>query len=179
MTREEMEQLIHKQGLAIYGFCFHLTGNRDEADDLYQDTLLKAYEIRSRIKHDDLTYTYQTERNYCMGIAVRLFKNRFRRNRKCQVLLLEDLEKNTEKPFKDENTPEKLTEERIRNEKIREEIEKLPLKQKTVIYLFFFANLSISEIGKVLKIPEGTVKSRLNTAKSNLKEKLGGYFDGE
>ena len=53
MTKSDLEQLIEKHGNDIYRFCFHLTGCRYDADDLYQDTLCKAYEIRKRIEQTD------------------------------------------------------------------------------------------------------------------------------
>ena len=46
------------------------------------------------------------------------------------------------------------------------------MKQRTVIYLFYFSELSIKDIGVLLRIPTGTVKSRLNKAKSALKNEL-------
>ena len=46
MTLEELEKLIELHGTSIYGFCCHLTGDRLMAEDLYQDTLLKAFELR-------------------------------------------------------------------------------------------------------------------------------------
>lgn len=53
MTKNDLEQLIKMHGNAIYQFCFHLTGCRDDADDLYQETLCKAYEIRKRIRNQE------------------------------------------------------------------------------------------------------------------------------
>ena len=42
MTAAEMEHIIMQYGDDIYRFCFHITGCREEADDLYQDTFVKA-----------------------------------------------------------------------------------------------------------------------------------------
>lgn len=42
MTAAEMEHIITQYGDDIYRFCFHITGCREEADDLYQDTFVKA-----------------------------------------------------------------------------------------------------------------------------------------
>ena len=49
MSSQEMEQIIQEYGDDIYRFCFHLTGSREEADDLYQDTFVKAIQIGHRL----------------------------------------------------------------------------------------------------------------------------------
>ncbi|MDN4501702.1 sigma-70 family RNA polymerase sigma factor [Alteromonadaceae bacterium BrNp21-10] len=54
---------------------------------------------------------------------------------------------------------------------IRDAIERLPAIEKQMIHLFYLDELSVAEIGIVLEIPTGTVKSRLNRARSLLKEK--------
>ena len=79
MTKNDLEQLILKYGDDIYRFCYHLTGSRDDADDLYQDTMCKAYEVRKRIKNPEDDSLLNKERNYCLGIAVRLYKNSYRK----------------------------------------------------------------------------------------------------
>ena len=56
--------------------------------------------------------------------------------------------------------------------RIRVEIEQLPESQKIVLKLFYLENLSISEVSGVLGISEGTVKSRLFTARESLKKNV-------
>ncbi len=53
---------------------------------------------------------------------------------------------------------------------IKELLEKLDIRKKAVLYLYYFEQLSVSEIGTALKIPDGTVKSRLANARKELKE---------
>ena len=152
MTKSDLEQLIEKHGNDIYRFCFHLTGCRYDADDLYQDTLCKAYEIRKRIEQTDDGPDLLKVRNYCLGIAVRLYKNSYRKRTR--------------------QAEESLDDEQNLQAKVRNSIQALPLKQRTVIYLFYFADLPIKDISALLRIPAGTVKSRLNKAKSTLKNEL-------
>ena len=49
MTRQEFANLLEKEGSTIYSFCCYLTGNRDKADDLYQETMLVAIEKCGKI----------------------------------------------------------------------------------------------------------------------------------
>ena len=53
---------------------------------------------------------------------------------------------------------------------VRELLEKLDMRKKVVLSLYYFEQLSVSEISIALKIPKGTVKSRLHSAREELKE---------
>jgi RNA polymerase sigma-70 factor (ECF subfamily) len=172
MTKNDLERLIEMHGNAIYRFCYHLTGCRDDADDLYQDTLCKAYEIRKRIENLENNSLLEKERNYCMGIAIRLYKNIYRK----KVKRKEESLDNEQNDYHAKLASNFSTEEQIENEQmklqVRKSIQSLPLKQRTVIYLFYYADLSIKDISILLLIPVGTVKSRLSKAKSVLKKEL-------
>lgn len=52
MTIQELEQFIATYGTDIYSFCVYLTGNRPEAEELYQDTFLKTLELLDKIQKD-------------------------------------------------------------------------------------------------------------------------------
>ncbi|MBO4628049.1 MAG: RNA polymerase sigma factor [Lachnospiraceae bacterium] len=172
MTKSDLELLIEKHGNDIYRFCYHLTGSQYDADDLYQDTLCKAYEIRTRIKRLGDGALLEKERNYCLGIAIRLYKNSCRK----KANHVEESLDNEEKKYSERLASGFKTEENIERKEmlaqIRERIRALPLKQRSVIYLFYFSNLPIKDISSLLHIPVGTVKSRLNKAKSALREDL-------
>jgi len=74
-----LEEMVWRHGRAVYRFCRKLAGNKADADDLYQETFLKALELRPKL--DD---TLNPE-SYLIGIAVRLWQNKrrkwFRRQR--------------------------------------------------------------------------------------------------
>lgn len=69
MTIQELEQVIALYSKEIYSFCLQLTGSRTMADELYQDTFLKAAEIAERIKADG------NLKSYFLSVALRLWKN--------------------------------------------------------------------------------------------------------
>ena len=56
---------------------------------------------------------------------------------------------------------------------VRDAVDRLPEKLRTTVVLFYFFDLGEKRTAEVLKVPVGTVKSRLNTAKKLLKEELG------
>lgn len=174
MNDSDFEKLVLNHGREIYGFCVYLTGNRDEADDLYQDTLLKSFEVRGRIDGEDESGYLIRQKNYCMGIAVRLYRNIFRKKCRNREISIDDENYGMDELLKDGRTPEKIAEIKERRQIIRQAVEKLPVKQRSVILMFYYSEMSIQEISEVLGIPEGTVKSRLSTAKARLKSELGG-----
>jgi len=169
MTRFELEQCIHEYGKEIYSFCKHLTGSRQEADDLYQDTFLKAVELQQKIDWQD------NPKSFLLSVAVRIWKNRKRkvawRNRiaPTEVLIEErDVDKNCD-------TEASLEESYIIQEEaeiVRSAVEKLSEKLRVCVLLFYMEELSIPQIAKVLKIPQGTVKSRLYQARKQLEKEL-------
>ena len=169
MTREETGQLFSQHGRSIYFFCLHLAGRKDIGEDLFQETVLKALEHAERIEGgDDLLRA----RNYCMGIAVRLHRHQLRKETGHVVLSLDDDSTGIGYRIADELTPEESYRKKQEMQELRAAVRTLPEKMQEVIYLFYYAELSLAEIAETLHIPQGTVKSRLNTAKKRLREIL-------
>lgn len=169
MTEFELEQCINEYGKEIYSFCKHLTCNQQEADDLYQDTFLKAVELQQKISWKE------NPKSYLLSIAVRIWKNRKKkiawRKRIAPMEML--VEGRDEGGMGDvEISPEEkylvLEEEKI----VQAAVDKLPEKLKVCILLFYMEELSVRQIAKVLKVPEGTVKSRLYQARKQLENEL-------
>ena len=52
MTEQELEMCISQYGKDIYSFCKYLTGDSQEAEDLYQDTFLKVVELKEKIDYE-------------------------------------------------------------------------------------------------------------------------------
>ena len=171
MTKHDLEKLIEIRGKDIYQFCYHLTGSREDADDLYQETLYKAFEKIQKIE-DSEDSSFINERNYCLGIATRLYKNIIRKKYRRKEESLDDEQFDFNSNLSSDFCTEKKVEEKELYALLRKSIHELPIKQRQVVYLFYFADMSLKEISNCLRIPEGTVKSRLNTAKGSLKIKL-------
>lgn len=172
MTRKDMEHLLHIYGQSIFGFCCHLTGSRDTGEELYQDTMLKSIEIMDRIPPPDEEDGLLHARNYCMGIAIRLNLNKSRKEVLRAHASLDDEDSGIGYVVSDTGTPEDRYLEQQEYQRIRAAIQSLPEKQREAVYLFYYAEQPIAEIAKTLHIPQGTVKSRLNSAKKTLRELL-------
>lgn len=168
MTAEELNQLITEHGKHVYSFCCNLTGNRTEADDLYQDTILKAVELSHRLNSSG------NPKSYLMGISVRIWQNHKRKYAVRQKILpLEEYDENLmQAADSKENGPE---DEFIRKEiiaAVRSAMKELPDKFKMVLYLYYTAELSVEDIAGVLHIPKGTVKSRLHKGRNFIRQHM-------
>ncbi|MGL4763104.1 MAG: RNA polymerase sigma factor [Sarcina sp.] len=167
MNCRELEKLIDEFGDYIYSFCLKLTRDKTLAQDLYQNTFLKAVEIQEKID-------VKSAKNYIIGISIKLWKNQKRkqaiRNKIAFFISSDDkdyVEKNIDKTD-------------IESDYIREEekmgvagiITKMNDKIRLPIIMFYNLEMSIEEISNLLNIPKGTVKSRLNKGRNIVKEEI-------
>jgi len=169
MTIQELEMCIYEYGKEIYSFCKHLTCSLQEADDLYQDTFLKAMELKDKIDYQD------NVKSYLLSIALRIWKNRRRkfawRKRIADVQPAAE-EKETTLCISTELLPEEQILDKEKKEAVRHAVDKLPKRLCIVVLLFYMEELSVAQIASILKIPTGTVKSRLYQARKLLKKEL-------
>ena len=158
MTNTELERCIQIYGKELYSFCRSLTHSVQEADDLYQDTFLKAMELEQKID------CRQNPKSYLLSVAVRIWKNRRRkyawRRRSC------------EERADTEQSPEEWLLARDETAAVRKAVERLPERQRVIVLLYYMEELSVTQIAEVVKIPEGTVKSRLYQARKSLQREL-------
>lgn len=174
MTSAELEECIELYGKEIYSFCRRMTGNVQEGEDLYQDTFLTAMEHLVRMDKN------QNPKSYLLSIAIRLWRNK---RRKCawrqRIAKMESLDEKTEgrdvASAIDKQTKGMPEAEMLEQEKtalVYLCIQGLAEKYRIPIYLYYSAELSVAEIANCLKLPEGTIKSRLYKGRKIMKEKL-------
>lgn len=169
MTKQELELCIKQYGKDIYSFCKYLTCNGQEADDLYQDTFLMAVELLEKIEYKE------NPKSYLLSIVLRIWKNKKRKfawRKKIADIqpMIEgqgvELDREREVSL-EEQMMKKETEEFVRNA-----VNHLSEKLKIVVLLFYMEGLCTREIAKVIKLPVGTVLSRLHQARKILKKEL-------
>ncbi len=169
MNRIQLEQCIQEYGKDIYTFCSQITRNRQEAEDLYQDTFLKAVELGECLDFD------RNPKSYLVSVALRIWKNRRRkfawrqRIAGTQTLIEEAIQE--EMPQRSNSAEDAILQKEFK-EQVRKAVEHLDEKYRIPVYLFYTLQLSIEEIGTVMRIPQGTVKSRLHKARALLKKDL-------
>jgi RNA polymerase sigma-70 factor (ECF subfamily) len=158
---------------ALYNFAFHLTYNEDDANDLVQETFLKAYRFID---------SYQQGTNskaWLFKILKNAFINEYRRKSKQpsrvdydDVVSYHDTDDEGHVEYLD--LRQELFQGMIGDE-ITKALNELPVDFKTVILLCDIEGFSYEEIAKIIDIPIGTVRSRLHRARNILKEELRDY----
>ena len=142
---------------AVYGFCLHLTGNTYEAEELCQNTFLKALERASHIDENN------NPRAYLFAISVSLHKSHKRKLARRFAIAPQSA---LDETLASSERIDEAAEKKELHAKVRSEIAKLEEKLRVPIILYYLYDLGISEISAIVKCPEGTVKSRLHAARS-------------
>lgn len=152
----------------LFAFIYRFVGDEDLAEDLVQDTLIKVYTHRHAYREIARFSTW------IYTIAGNLARTELRKRKRRATFSMSALglgEREYELPSED-FTPSKTLEGKQTEKHIRIALAKLPLHFRTVIILRDVQELSYEEISKIMKIPLGTVKSRVNRARLRLQEML-------
>ena len=169
------DTLVQKYQERVYATIYHMTSNHEDANDLTQETFIKAYKALNSFKGDSSFFTW------VYRIAVNKTIN-FLKGRKNKIhLSLNDLDFNAEHDpeivtFISEKTPRRdmgLTE---LQEKLNEAMQKLSDVHRLVVTLHDVQGLSHEEISKIMDCNTGTVRSRLFYARQQLQGYLTEYL---
>lgn len=156
-----LDAYIEKYGKRLYGLCRTLCTNKDDAEDLYQETWLKVHQKLHQ-------YNQELEfQGWLTKICVNTYKDQYRKKK---ISLLFDYFSSQEEKDLILNSAQEVKKEDFSD--LHAAVQGLPDKLKMTVILFYFQDLSLTETAKVLDIPEGTVKSRLSKARALLKEKM-------
>nr|WP_041720893.1 sigma-70 family RNA polymerase sigma factor [Alkaliphilus metalliredigens] len=165
---ESFEKLILQHQKKAFNIAYRMLGNLEDANDVTQEALLKAYRAINRFqeKSSFSTWLYTIVTNTCVDFI--------RKNRKTKVVYLDREYEGEEGQYKrevydDENGPEELLEKKEVQRLIHDAINLLNYEQRKVIILRDIEGFSYREIAEILDCAEGTIKSRINRARSNLK----------
>lgn len=168
---EALNILVHRYKDNLYRFCYHLTSNKNEAEDLFQDTWLKVVD---KIKYYDLTQKFST---WLYTIALNLYRDRYRKAKRWLSkirFIFDDGEGCSE--LERVRADEPAIYEQLEDKELKGQLVELVNKLKDIyripLILFYYKDMNYEDIAQILDIPLGTVKSRLNTCKKLLKEEL-------
>jgi RNA polymerase sigma-70 factor (ECF subfamily) len=162
--------LVQRYQERLYQVLLHLSGSPEDARDFLQDTFLRAYEKLDQFHGDSSFYTWV----YRIGVNFALSGHRRRRARTVVVRNGEDQHSRFEDAA-DESADADPTYplERAEREQIVEAaLNQLGPEHRAVIILKDFDGRRYEEIGAILNVPIGTVRSRLHRARCELRERL-------
>ena len=151
----------------LYNFAHWLTQNRDEAEDLVQETYVKALKGFP---------SFQLGTNFRAWIY-RILRNTFLTSRKglkvtMTVPLEFDQDEEIPEPAIERDTPETLLLARTSHESLQRAIAELPVYFREILLLCEVEEMSYQEIADTLAVPIGTVMSRLSRARQTLRNQL-------
>lgn len=161
-------KIVNRYRGRLYSFVFRFVSDRETAEDIVQETFLRAFRKRKEYR---AIANFST---WLFTIAGNLAKSELRRRKRWRLLSLhKDDESETGFELPDESfLPDRMTETSLADVQIQEAIQSLPANYRQVILLRDVEGMSYQEIAEIIKSPVGTVKSRVNRARLRLQQKL-------
>ena len=161
-TFEELAMPLFDQ---LYNFAYWLAQNREEAEDLVQETYAKALRGFS---------SFQQGTNF-RAWMYRILRNTFLTSRSGlkATVSLDDSEDPASLAPADPHTPETILIDQSQQELLRGAIDELPLHYREVLLLCEVEEMSYQEIADTISVPIGTVMSRLSRARAALRAAVG------
>ena len=158
MTNDEFNRIYHAYYKLLLHVAFDYLHSKNDAEDVIQDVFMKLYESRKQFNDDEhLKYwLIKVTNNKCID-HLRHIKNK-------EMLISND---NIDILNNQDNKEDSL------QRRVQEAIDKLNINDKTIIVLYYYNDLSLKEISKVLSISEANVKKRISRARIKLKSIIG------
>jgi RNA polymerase sigma-70 factor (ECF subfamily) len=167
--REAFALFVERNQDSLVSFATHLTGSREGAEDVAQETFLRMLERT----HD---YREQGKVNaYLFRIAANLVRSQERKRRRRQLISSIFLER--ERPAFDPAQQKRLL-GREAGEQIGRALARVPHPYRAALVLSYVEGLPLKEIADILGCRDGTVKSRIHRGLNHLRAELRDYWEG-
>jgi len=168
---EVFGEIIRDYGRLVNHIVYRMISNESDREDICQDIFVRVYKNLSSYRFDAKFSTWigRIATNRCLDIL----------DKKSLPLVDDTFERGIENSIDIKNTPDQLTEKAEISDLLRKEVNRLPAVYKTIITLYHLDELNYDEIGKIMKLPEGTVKSYLFRARKMLRELLSTHYNKE
>lgn len=169
-NKEAFAELVRRYQRKIYNAVLYFTGNHHDADDLAQETFMKAFKFLREFKQKSSFYTW------IYRIAVNLSLNFLKKKEKekGRVDFVEEYS-HSGKAESSASSPEHHSLKKELEKKIKGAIDSLPLAYKASFILVFFQGMTHGQAARILQCSESTVSWRMHKARKILQTKLGPY----
>lgn len=168
---EKIEELMNSYGNDVLRMAYMYLKDKYLAEDVFQEVFIKIYKNFSKLKKSS------SEKNWIMTITINTCRDVLRISWFKKVILSKDVYDNSTVDIC-QGVDDKVI-DKIQYEELLKQVMNLPRKYKEIIILYYYEELSTRDISKVLKIPEGTVRSRLFRARTILKSNIDGKIEYE
>ena len=173
-NRTAFAEIVRRYGDGVLGFLIRMSGSREQAEDLFQETFKRVHEK---------AYTFRGERfkSWLFAIATRLAIDNLRRGRRLRLVSL------SQNVDCDNGACEQLNAVAVaegcyepseeaamaeQKEQVRQAIETLPPRQRATLVLAYYQQLSYREAAEMLGCSVGTVKTQMSRVLRTLAQKL-------
>jgi RNA polymerase sigma-70 factor, ECF subfamily len=147
----------------LYGYAMALTRNHAQAEDLVQETYVRALRAMGRVQ------THSNMKGWLFTILRNIWLNELRKWRNGPQLVGIDLAGVADSVVEPSRNSHDLYVSKIAMEQVRAAIQKLSVEFREIIFLREYEELTYQEIASILKCPVGTVMSRLGRARAKLR----------
>ncbi len=172
------DELVAKYSPKLYGLVYHMTSNRDDTHDLLQDVFAKAYRSVSKFRGKSTFYTW------IYSISVNMTLNFLKKRKRRTASSFDDVDTGIQNDpaFVDishMSNPRRQTNIHELQIKLNEAMMSLSEDHRAVVTMFDIQGLAHADIGKVLGVSVGTVRSRLFYAHQQLRGSLAEFQGSE
>lgn len=170
------DQLILKYGDKLYGLIYNMTSNKEDTHDLLQDIFARAYQSLPKFRGQSAFYTWIYQ------IAVNMTLNFLKKRKRRSGLSLNELDSAVQNdPALVDQThhadPERQSNLHELQKRLNEAMMHLSESHRAVVTMFDIQGMPHAEIAKILKVSEGTVRSRLHYAHQQLQTHLQEFWE--
>jgi RNA polymerase sigma-70 factor (ECF subfamily) len=158
--------IVRQYWRKVFNVAYKFVGKHDEAEDLTQDIFLKIFKSLDTF---DRRANFQT---WLISVSRNLCIDHYRSVRKERETIDRDVDTNELAPASHDRGPIAALEQRDRVMLLRQALAALPASLRTAVLMRDIQELSYQEIADKLRLPEGTVKSRINRGRTELARQI-------
>jgi RNA polymerase sigma-70 factor (ECF subfamily) len=167
-------ELVHRYGDSVLGYLIRMSGNREQAEDLFQETFKRVHEKAH-------TFRGPQFKGWLFKIATRVALDGYRRGRRIKAISLNQ-QLDCDNPNSEQLgtialvdnscNPSEQALKAEQREQVRRAIQLLPERQRATLILAYYQQLSYPDVAEVLGCSVGTVKTQMFRALRTLADKL-------
>ncbi len=156
-SADSYQALIDRYSLLVYRLAYVRTGNKYDADDIYQEVFLRCVSVKPQFRDEE------HERAFLIRVTVNISRNLLKSAWRRRTVPLFD-----QAGYMQDLTPYSECDD------LKAALLTLPKKSRTIIHLYYFENMTAVEIGKALHMPASSVRVNLSRTRTKLRIMLMG-----
>jgi RNA polymerase sigma-70 factor (ECF subfamily) len=170
--RDSFERQAEKVYPSVFGTALRLTRSRDEAEDLAQEAIVRAYEAYERFDGSNF-------KAWMLRIVTNLYINKYRQRQRGPQMGSLDEEGSHEPMSAEAEVPDRLLFDEALGAEVESALAKVPEDFRMAVILSDIEGLSYQEIADATQVPIGTVRSRIARGRAILRKALENYAKKE